>query len=256
MRHAEAMDEAVCYAARLADEVARVADRTGTRLLAAYVHGSAALGGWVPGRSDIDILFVAADGTTPACADQVAHVIQTAGAQCPGRDVETSLVSASAARDPGPPWPYLVHVVAGPDDTVHVSRPDAVSPGDQDLLMHYAVCRAAGLAVLGPAASELIGPIGRAAILAYLADELDWGLANAGESYAVLNACRAQVYLTDGAIVSKLAGGETALDRGSGPASVITRALAQRRGERPDHGAAPDATEFVHRVAAQLRSGS
>jgi hypothetical protein len=220
------------------------------------VHGSAALGGWIPGRSDVDILFIAADETTPASTDQMAQVIQAAGRQCPGRDLETSVVAAAAAHEPRPPWPYLAHIVAGPGGTIRIARPDTASPGDADLLMHYAVCREAGLAVLGPPPSELIGSIGRAAILAYLADELDWGLANASESYAVLNACRAQVYLADGAIVSKLAGGEAALDRGSGPAGVITRALAQRRGEQPDQPAAPDASEFVRRVGAQLRSGS
>jgi Domain of unknown function (DUF4111) len=256
LRHAGGVDHAITYAARLAADAGRAADHAGSRLLAAYVHGSAALGGWIPGRSDVDILFVAADETTPAIADKMAQAIGAAGAHCPGRDLETSVVAASAARKPGPPWPYLVHVVAGPQSTVRVARPDAASPGDPDLLMHYAVCSAAGLAVFGPPADELIGPIERAAILAYLADELDWGLANAGESYAVLNACRAQAYLADGAIVSKLAGGQTALHRGSGPADVITRALAQQRGEQPDQPPAPDAADFARGVAAQLRSGS
>jgi hypothetical protein len=250
------MDEPLDYAARLAADVGSAAERAGSRLLAAYVHGSAALGGWMPGRSDIDILFVAADETTPPIAGTMAKVIGAAGAHCPGRDSETSVVAAGAARAPERPWPYLVHVVAGPGSARRVVRPDAAAPGDRDLLMHYAVTRAAGIAVLGPPASELIGPIERAAVLAYLADELDWGLANAGESYAVLNACRAQAYLADGAIVSKLAGGQAALDNGSGPADVITRALAQQRGERSDQPSPPDAAEFVLGVAAQLRSGS
>ena len=256
LRHADVVDEAITYAARLAADVAVAADRVGGRLVAAYVHGSAALGGWIPGRSDIDILFVAADEADPASASQLEQTIRVAGRHCPGRDLETSVVAASAAREPGPPWRYLVHIVADPGGAIRVARPDAASPGDRDLLMHYAVCRAAGVAVFGPPASEVIGPIARAAILEYLADELDWGLANASESYAVLNACRAEVYLTDGVIVSKLAGGRTALDRGSGPAGVITRAIAQQRGEQPDQPAAADATEFVSHAVALLRSGS
>jgi Domain of unknown function (DUF4111) len=256
MRHPGAMDEALSYAAQLAADVASVAERGGSRLLAAYVHGSVAMGGWIPGRSDIDILFVTADDTLPATADGMAEVIHLAGAHCPGRDVETSVVSAAAAREPGPPWPYLVHVVAGPAGVARVARPDAAAPGDRDLLIHYAVCRAAGLAVLGPPPGELIGPIERAAILMYLANELAWGLANAAENYAVLNACRAQVYLDNGAMVSKVAGGEAALRRGTGPAGVITRALAQQRGEQPGQPPAPDAIEFVRFVAAELRAGS
>ncbi len=251
MRDPDVVDQVVAYAEQLAAEIA---DHAESRLLAAYLHGSAALGGWVPGKSDVDILFVVADDTGGSTADSLAEIVVAAGATCPGRDLEASIVTATAARTPGPPWPYLRHVVAGPAQVARMVRPDHEAPGDRDLLMHYAVCRAAGLAVLGPAATELIGPIERAAIVAYLADELDWGLANASESYVVLNACRARVYLADNAIVSKLAGGQTALQRGTGPASVITRAVAQQRGEQPDQAPAPDAAEFVRGVARRLRS--
>jgi hypothetical protein len=74
----------------------------------------------------------------------------------------------------------------------------------------------------------------RRAILDYLAGELRWGIEHAPEAYAVLNACRALIYLTDQQIVSKIAGGEAALRRGAGPAEVIQRALGQQRGSEPD----------------------
>ena len=38
--------------------------------------------------------------------------------------------------------------------------------------MHYVACRTAGHSVFGPPPDDLIGPIARADILAYLADEL------------------------------------------------------------------------------------
>jgi len=253
------MQRVLDYAQQLAADVAVAAEQAGGRLLAAYVHGSAALGGWVPGRSDVDVLFVAADttgaaGATTGAADSMARALVAAGPACPGPELEASIVGAAAARDPGPPWPYIRHVAAGQAGTARVVSPDSAAPGDRDLLMHYAVCSAAGLAVLGPPASELIGPIARVAILAYLADELDWGLANAPESYAVLNACRARAYWSDNAIIGKIAGGETALRRASGPADLITRALAQQRGEEPDRPPAPDAIEFALATTALLRS--
>ncbi len=245
------VDQVFAYASRLAAEMA---GRGQGSLLAAYVHGSAALGGWVPGMSDVDILFVVADDTGKSTADSMAAVIESWGAMCPGRDLEASIVTAAEARDPGPPWPYLRHVVAGPAETARVVRPDLAAPGDRDLLMHYAVCRAAGRAVLGPPPGDVIGPIARAEVLTYLADELAWGLANAPERYAVLNACRARIYWSDGAIVSKISGGEGALRLRTGPASVIRRALAQQRGQQPDQAPAPDAIEFVLATATLLRS--
>jgi Domain of unknown function (DUF4111)/Nucleotidyltransferase domain len=248
MRPVHRWPEAV--AARLA---ARLAARAGGHLVAVYLHGSAVLGGWVCGRSDVDVLVVAADDTDEVVADSMAQaIIEVGEVQAPA--IESSIVTAAAARDPRPPWPYLRHVATDPVRSECVVQPDP-GAGDRDLLMHYAVCRAAGHPVFGPAPSDLIGAVTRADILAYLADELSWGLAHGPERYAVLNACRARLYLTDGAIVSKVAGGEAALQRGAGPADVITRALAQQRDAQPDRPPAPDAVEFVVAVAAMLRSG-
>jgi Domain of unknown function (DUF4111)/Nucleotidyltransferase domain len=237
-------------AERLAGDLA---DRAGDQVLAVYLHGSAALGGWVRGRSDVDVLIVTADVTDDASADSMVQAVVAAGLVCQEPGLETSIVTASAARQPGPPWPFLRHVVAGPAGPARVVGPGEAAAGDRDLLMHYAVCHAAGLRVLGRPPTELIGPIPRGEILAYLADELAWGLASATESYAVLNACRAHAYWSDGAIIAKIAGGETALRRGTGPANVITRALAQQRGEQSDRRPAPDAIEFVQATAALLR---
>ncbi len=251
------MEQPVACAQRLAADLAAcLANHAGGKLLAVYLHGSAVLGGWVPGRSDVDLLVVATDDTDDATADTMAQAIAAAGAQCPAPGLEASIVARAAASHPAPPWPYLRHVVAGPESSPRVVVPNDAAPGDRDLLMHYVVCRAAGHPVLGPPPHELIGPIPRADVLAYLADELIWGLADAPERYAVLNACRALIYLADGAIISKLAGGEGALARSLGPPAVIERALAQQRGAQADQPPQGDATEFVMAVAAVLRSGS
>jgi hypothetical protein len=247
------MEQAIACAQGLA---AGLRDRAGGNLIAVYLHGSAALGGWVPGHSDIDVLIVATDDTGDEIADSMARAVMAAGRHCPRPGLETSIVAAAAARDPGPPWPYLRHIVAGPAGPAQVVRPTRAAVGDRDLLMHYAVCRAAGRALLGPPPSELIGPVACADVLAYLADELSWGLANAPESYAVLNACRAIMYMSDGAIASKIAGGEAALQRGLGPASVIKRALAQQRGAAADQPPQSDAAEFILAAAAMLRSAA
>jgi hypothetical protein len=118
------------------------------------------------------------------------------------------------------------------------------------------VCLAAGIAVLGPPAAEAIGPVPRPAILRYLADELGWGLGNASEGYAVLNACRAAEYQASGRIVSKVAGGRAALATGFGPASLIRRAVAEQQGQRPERRPGPDVVRFVRAVQAALREAA
>jgi streptomycin 3"-adenylyltransferase len=240
---------------RLAAELAAVAD---ARLVAVYLHGSAVLGGWVPGRSDIDVLIAVADDIGDAALDSMTRAIANLQShdlpdEWPAPKLETSIVTAAAARDPGPPWPFLRHVVTDPSGAIRVVGPDLA--GDRDLLMHYAACRAAGYRAFGPAPRDLIGPIGRADILCYLADELAWGLGNAPERYSVLNACRARVYLADGDSVSKIAGGEAALLNRTGPADVISRALDQQRGIQEDRPPAADAIAFVEETIGLLRRG-
>lgn len=225
-------------------------------LQAAYLHGSAVLGGWVPGRSDVDMLFVAADGIGSAAVERMSRALCEAAGECPGRELECSVVTVVQAGRPAPPWPFVLHVAAGPGKPGRAVRPRSQSPGDPDLLMHYAVCHAAGWPVCGPPARDLIGVVPRRVILDYLAGELHWGIGHAPEAYPVLNACRALIYLTDHKIVSKIAGGETVLRRGAGPAGVIQRALAQQRGSEPDQPPAADAVSFVLATAAALRSAA
>ncbi len=239
------------YAERL---TGLVADRCGDGIEAAYLHGSAALGGWVAERSDVDILFIVADNLPETAVTTAASLLAAPGADFPGRGLECSVVTASQARRPAVPWPFVLHV-SSDDGGPRVVRGDT-RPGDSDLIMAYAVCRAAGLRLLGPPARDCIGPVARPVILGYLADELGWGLAHAPESYAVLNACRAQAFLADDTIVSKVAGGQAALDRSFGPPGVVRDALDQQQGRAPERPPGPEAISFVTGVAAALRAAA
>jgi streptomycin 3"-adenylyltransferase len=228
-----------------------LAEQCGGELRAAYLHGSAALGGWIASRSDVDLLFVAADGISPAAVAAAGDLLVATGADCPGVGLEASLVTVSQASRPAVPWPFLMHIGTGAVGE-HLTH-GAQIEGDADLLMHYAVCRAAGIALLGPPPADVIGPVGRHLILAYLADELGWGLANASESYAVLNACRALAFCLDGQIMSKVAGGEAALRRGLGPAVLVRDALRVQTGQVASWRPRPQAIAFVQNVIGQLR---
>ena len=157
------------YAGRLASQLMTV---SGGALHAAYLHGSAALGGWVPGRSDVDLLFVATDDISGTAVTRIGEVLGKSAGDCPGRELECSVVTVTQAQRPAPPWPFVLHVTAGPGTPGRTVRPNSRSSGDPDLLMHYAVCRAAGWPMCGPPPQDLIGDVPRRAILDYLADEL------------------------------------------------------------------------------------
>jgi hypothetical protein len=237
------------YGAELAAELDAA---LGGALAGAYLHGSAALGAWHADRSDVDLLFVTRDELAGALVASAATALLSAAAGCPGRGLEASVVTAAAAARPAPPWPFVLHV--GTRDGAPVLYRGEDRAGDADLLMHYVVCRAAGITLAGPPPRTAIGPVDRQLILAYLADELDWGLASAPESYAVLNACRALAYLRHGRIISKVDGGLAALAEGSGPPDVVRGALDQQRAVLAERAAGPDAVAFVRDVQAALRA--
>jgi aminoglycoside adenylyltransferase-like protein len=222
-------------------------------LTGSYLHGSAALGGWQPGRSDVDMVFVTGGDLSAAGLGAVTKVLFGATGDCPGHALECSVVTAGQARRAQPPWPFLLHVNGS------ARRARAVvgegGPGDPDLLMHYAVCRAAGWTLTGPPPAQVFGRVPRPQILAYLAEELSWGLGHAPERYSVLNGSRALCYAEDGVICSKLEGGTLALDRGLGAPALLRRALAQQRGLLPERERpAADAVAFVESVIAKLRA--
>jgi streptomycin 3"-adenylyltransferase len=224
-------------------------DMVGRQAVSTYVHGSLALGGFNPEVSDVDILVVV-DNTPPldtATLEQFGGVL--IGMPSPGRELELSVVASAAARAPSPPWPFLLHV------TTTAKNPKVIVgdhlSGDPDLLIHYAVVRAAGITISGRPPLEQIGPVDRSLVLSYLADELAWAQTHAGEAYGVLNAARAASFLDGGVILSKIDGGQRQLAAG-GPADLLRRALEVQMGRTDDRKPTDAAVHFMRSVQARL----
>ena len=229
-----APDSVVRFAVELDRQVRSV---VGGRLVATILHGSAALGGFVPDRSDVDVLMLIEPPDISAKVLQVlAEQIHVAADGCPGVGLELSLVSTATAARPDPPWPFLLHVATQVVDAKTVLGID--HEGDPDLLMHFAVCRAAGIAVTGPPPDHLIGEIGRDQIFGYLRSELAWAGQHADPTYGVLNACRAWQFAVTGELVSKLDGASWAL-RVGGPVPTISSAVAAQAGTARDTETGP-----------------
>ncbi|HEY3906022.1 MAG TPA: aminoglycoside adenylyltransferase domain-containing protein [Streptosporangiaceae bacterium] len=239
------------FARRLVGEVARTCSGS---LRGAYLHGSGALGGWVAQRSDVDVLLVADGEIGEERVRAVGELLAEADAGCPGAGLEVSLVTVDQAARPRPPHAFLLHGSHEPNG-MRLAYGTECS-GDPDLIMHYVVCRSAGITLYGAPASEVIGPVARGVVLSYLAGELGWGLEHGSESYVVLNACRALEYLDGGQVVSKIAGGEAALRRGIGPGELIRQALDQQRAVADARSPGPAAIDFVRGISATLASAA
>jgi streptomycin 3"-adenylyltransferase len=224
------------YAARLGASCRR-------RVIGVYVHGSAVLGDWDERGSDVDVLVVAESDGGQTVVDAIATLPVS-----PGTGLELSVVTPDAAANPAAPWPFAVHVTTAPDDSKLVwGEADA---GDPDLILHYLVTRAAGWAATGPPPAAVIGAVPDEIVRAQLAAELQWAVAHASATYAVLNACRARRYVDDGVVSSKTAAGEWAVERGIEPVLVEAALDARRRADRSPPSEA--ASAFVLGVAERL----
>lgn len=227
----------------------------GFDLLGVYVHGSAALGGWDPATSDVDVLVVAKTMPSTQTVAQIGALLVDRVTECPGTGLELSIVTERSAARPGAPWPYVLHVAGSTASDARIVHGDS-NKGDPDLVLHYAVCRQSGYAAFGPPAATVIGAVARPVLLRALADELHWAQSNAPSHYAVLNACRALAFVREGRLLSKLDGGAWALQHGLGPVREIGAAILAQDGSTASPPLTSAARKFVAAVSETARHAS
>jgi predicted nucleotidyltransferase len=212
-----------------------------------YLHGSAVLGGYTPRGSDVDVLAVIARPTDVSVQERVRDRLVEAAQQWPDTALEMSVITAATAADLAE-CPFEVHVVVNGDEVRAVLGAD--HGADPDLVLHVEVCRRHGLAVYGPPAGEVFAPVPQQRLSRAVHDEVRWGREHGHLSYAVLNACRALRFATDGVLCSKIDGGEWMIACGR-EEPVIRQALADQRtgAVRP---MTAEANRFVGQVLDQL----
>ncbi|HEX2378232.1 MAG TPA: aminoglycoside adenylyltransferase domain-containing protein [Gaiellales bacterium] len=224
-------------------------------LAGAYLHGSAALGGWHPERSDLDVLVVSAGPVAPDVLRALAEAVSVRALPCPvRRGLELGVVTAASAAAPcaRPRFELDVSTSAAAGDRLTLGGD---RPGHADYLMHFAVCRAAGRALAGPPPAEVFGEAPAELLDAAFADELAWAADNAPPAYRVLNACRAWCFAAERRLVSKAGGGEWALGRGVSDDAIRT-ALAEQGGGPELPIAAAAIAALTARATAELGGAS
>jgi streptomycin 3"-adenylyltransferase len=242
------------YPAAVAAGLTRV---LGPALIGVYLHGSGALGGWSPERSDVDLLGVVARPLERRAKKVISARLNHPSLACPApAGLELSLVTVAVAADPPKRPPFELHLSTGPSPQTHLGGPDATDP---DLLLHFAVCRRAGVAVAGPDPLGVFAEPPRAWLLERAAAELRWAVRHGTFAYRVLTACRAWRYLEDDVLGSKVESGRWArlqlasgTEESVGTAALVDAAVAAQTGLAPMPGAAADLAAADGFVAAVL----
>jgi streptomycin 3"-adenylyltransferase len=241
------------YLRELADRALAV---LGDSLVGTYLHGSAAMGSFVPSRSDVDVLCVTRGSLSPSQKRGLAEALSEASLPCPGVGLEMSVVTGAEARTPSDPPKFELHIATEEGRVVD----GAGRPGNQDLVAELAMARARGIALVGPPPRDVIAPVNRAALLHAMADDLRWAVETERASYAVLNACRSLRFVREGTLCSKTEGGEWAIQAGLGDPDLIGTALDRQHGGDPlaDPASAAAFAQEVHEelIRAAAKSAS
>jgi Aminoglycoside adenylyltransferase, C-terminal domain len=208
-------------------ELARRASETiGANLRGLYVHGSAAMGSFIPTRSDVDVLAVTQESLPTTAKLAVISALRQAALPCPGVGLEMSIVTVGSTSTSSSYPPFELHIATAEDTVVD----GADSQGDADLIAHFAMAREHGIALLGPPAKDLFPPVDRARLLRSLADDLSWAIDRGRSGYAVLNACRALRLARQSKLCSKPDGATWALAEGIGDPALIAAAVRHQSG--------------------------
>lgn len=207
-------------------------------LIGIYLHGSLALGGFNPQRSDIDLLIVVRTSLTPDTKREIARlVLRTSRKPHP---LELSILREGDLH----PWKYptTFDFHFGEDGRATLQQDmDAggyqnwteTHPGDPDLAGHITITHHCGICLVGKPIADVFPPVPRADYLAsVLNDVLDApDYIHTNPVYWILNPCRVYWYLLEGRICSKEEAGAWAVDFLPEPyREVVRKALQTYRG--------------------------
>ena len=210
--------------------VKALADSVGGNLVGTWYVGSVALGGYVPGRSDVDIAAVSEVALTHPQKQNVASAIVEVSRECPARGLEFTLYRREVAGAPPRGADFEVNANGGPRMPTAIHLDPTAELGFWYVL-DRAIAHRAGVAISGPPPSEVFADVPRRTLLAAMYESMAWHRFHEKATFhSVLNACRAWRFADEDVLGSKLEGAAWARERSS-DTGVIDAAVALRRGE-------------------------
>lgn len=238
---------------RFGDAVAaHLASLLGADFVGAYFVGSVALGGYVPGESDVDIVAVSTRQVVDDVKQSIADDLLDLASTCPARGLEFTLYRRDVAASEPTSTDFEVNVNGGPrmPRSVHL---DAREEPRFWYVIDRAVAHRCGVVIGGPPAREVFAGAPRRTLLDAMSESMRWHRQHERATlYSVLNASRAWRYAAEGVLGSKLDGAAWARERWRRP-DVIDAAVELRHG-RDGHLEERDVDELLEHVERVLRA--
>ena len=229
-------------AGRVAGHFTQESERIlGDNLVGVYLHGSAVMGCFNPGKSDVDLLVVVKEESSDTVKRAFMDMVVTLNETGPAKGIEMSIVERSVCKPLAYPTPFVLHFSKMHLDWYRSNPEDYIAKmkgTDRDLAAHITVIRARGVCLCGAPIDEVFGEVPKQAYM----DSLWYDIADAEEDiaedtmYLTLNLARVLAFLQDGCVLSKKEGGEWGLknlpEKYHG---LLREALSEYRGETPGY---------------------
>ncbi len=213
------------------DQVASALARIlGEDLVGAYFVGSVALGGYVPGESDVDIAGVSESALSEGQRRTAAAAIVEVSEVCPARGVEFTLYRREVAGSLPEGADFEVNANGGPrmPTAVHL---DATAEQGFWYALDRAIAYRSGVVITGPSPRTVFADVPRRTLLDAMYESMAWHRVHEKATlYSVLNACRAWRFAEEDILGSKLDGAIWARARWP-DTGVIDAAVALRHGK-------------------------
>ena len=198
----------------------------GSSLDAVYLIGSAALGDFVEGESDLDVVTLCGERPPPAALEAVVAAARHEALPCPARLLELVLYSRESLRRR--PVEFELNLNSGAGEATRWST-DPASESFHWFTLDLAIARGSALALSGPAAAELLPELKREDIVPALLTSLDWHEREATPRQLLGAAARAWRYAEAGDWPPKREAARWALARAA-PEQLPARARAALTG--------------------------
>ncbi len=221
-------DEVLAYGREI---VASLQEALGDGLYGMYFVGSLALGGYVPGQSDVDIVAVSAQAIPDELKGSLADAVFEATKSCPARGLEFTLYRREIAQSPPMAADFEFNVNGGPRMARGIHLDSRTEPKFW-YVIDRAVAHRCGLAVHGPPPADVFADVSRSELLDGMIESLRWHRHHERATlYSVLNATRAWRFAVEDDLGSKLEGAPWACERW--PNTQVIDAAVDLRYGRP-----------------------
>jgi hypothetical protein len=250
----------------LAELTRRLEALLGPALAAVWCGGSAALGAYQHGRSDVDVVAMTSTSLNAEQKEAVVDALRHDALPCPARKLEYVQYARDDLREHPVDPAFDLEINDGPTGPLTVAYGADDRPADEGsfwYVLDRAQLHQSALVLFGPPAEKLLPPVAQSVLMDAVTTSIRWHL-TAGVALgddAALNACRSLYWARTGTWTDKQTAGRWLLTdavAASLPETnrrTIADALAARtsgEGSAPEDVAPEDVTNLLEWCLARL----